>query len=178
MIFKKYSVILWTIAIFIFALLTASCEKDLNSPTGDILSSDNTSQNSLKKGKGKGKGQIPDPDPDPNVDPFVQTYQLFQAVDSDPLYKFSISQSGQLMLLETDPSITSWGTNYWGYWSDPFQYVNNEVNYIIGLTNTTYRFQSLPDNKIDVTKTLIVQPYPSGTPTTTESHPGIYILVN
>jgi len=176
--FKKYSALLRVSVIFIFAFLIISCEKNINSPAGDILSSDNTSQNSLKKGKGKGKGNIPDPEPEPDPDPFVTTYQLFQAIDSDPLYKFSISQSGQLMLLETDPSITSWGTNYWGYWSDPFLYANNEVNYIIGLTNTTYRFQSLPDNKIDVTKTLIVQPYPSGTPTTTETHPGIYILVN
>jgi hypothetical protein len=111
--FKKSSVIIGLSVMFIFAFLITSCEKSVNSPTSGIHPSDNTSQNSLKKGKGKGKGQIPDPDPDPdpNVEPFVQTFQLFQAVDSDPLYKFSISQSGQLMLLETDPSITSWGTN-------------------------------------------------------------------
>ena len=170
--FKKSPAILQVVVLFIVAILITSCERELNSPTDKI------SQNDLKKVQGKGKGKITDPEPDPNEDPFIKTYQLFQAIDGDPLYKFSISQSGQLMLLETDPTITSWGTNYWGYWSDPFAYSNHEVNYIIGLTNTTYRFQELPGNKFDVTKTLVVQPYPTGTPTTTETHPGIYILVN
>jgi len=175
---NKSSALLLVISIFISAFLTISCEKMVNSPADEINSANNAGQNNFEKGKGKGKGKgtIPDPEPDPI--PFVKTYQLFQAVDWDPLYKFSISESGQLMLLETDSTVTSWGSNYWGYWSDPFVYSNNEVNYIIGLTNTTYRFQALPDNKIDVTKTLIVQPYPSGTPTTTETHPGIYVLVN
>jgi hypothetical protein len=91
---------------------------------------------------------------------------LYQADDSDPLFRFSISQSGELMLLESDATVASWGTDYWGYWSDPFPYANNEVNYIIGLTNTTYQYQPLPGDKIDVTKILIVQPYPSGDCTT------------
>ncbi|UCF64411.1 MAG: hypothetical protein JSW33_00875 [bacterium] len=174
--FKNSTAILWVIAFFMAALLISSCEKDLNSPTDEILSSNKISPNNLKKGKGKGKAS--DPEPDPGEDPFIRTYQLFEAIDGDPLYKFSISQSDQLIWLETDPTITSWGATYWGYWSDPFVYSNHEVNYIIGLTHTTYRFQELPGNKFDVTKTLVVQPYPSGSPTTTDTHPGIYILVN
>jgi hypothetical protein len=146
------------------------------SPAGESNSSGTISANEFNKGKGKGKGN--NNQNDPEEDPFVITYQLYQADDSDPLFRFSISQSGELVLLESDATVASWGTDYWGYWSDPFPYANNEVNYIIGLTNTTYQFQSLPDNKIDVTKILIVQPYPSGTPTTTLSHPGVYGLVN
>lgn len=146
------------------------------SPAGESNSYGIISENSFNKGKGKGKGG--NNQNDPGVNPFVITYQLYEADDNDPLFRFSISQSGELILLETDATVASWGTDYWGYWSDPFPYANNEVNYIIGLTNTTYQFQPLPGDKIDVTKTLIVQPYPSGTPTTTITHPGVYALVN
>jgi hypothetical protein len=160
--------------------MLTSCEKEVYSPTDEINPSGMISENNFNKGNGQGKGKNNDNDNGDNSeeDPFVSTYQLYQADDSDPLFRFSISRSGELMLLETDAAVTSWGTDYWGYWSDPFPYTNNEVNYIIGLTNTTYQFQPLPDNKIDVTKILLVQPYPSGTPTTTTSHPGVYGLVN
>lgn len=171
----------WILSIIAVMGLLISCEKNVNSPADGTNSNEITSETAFNKGNGKSKGKHKDDIgdiPDPNQDPFIATYQLHQADDFDPLYRFSISQSGQLMLLETDPTVTSWGTDYWGYWSDPFPYANNEVNYIIGLTNTTYQFQPLPGNKIDVTKILIVQPYPSGTPTTTVTHPGVYILSN
>lgn len=170
---------LGTIAIIAAVALLMSCEKDVYSPADESSSSGTLSDAGFNKGHGKGKGKhSDDPIPDPTPDPFVVTYELDQAGDFDPLFKFSISQSGQLMLLETDPTVATWGTDYWGYWSDPFSYTNNEVNYIIGLTNTTYQFQPLPGNKMDVTKILVVQPYPSGTPTTTVSHPGVYSLSN
>jgi hypothetical protein len=181
--FNLSFVLFRVITIFAAFVMLSSCEKDVYSPADEINSSRIMVEDNLKKDKGKGKGRNNQNDPpadpvDPVVDPFVSTYQLDQADDFDPLFRFSISQSGELMLLETDPTVTSWDTDYWGYWSDPFPYTNNEVNYIIGLTNTSYHFQSLPDNKIDVTKILIVQPYPSGTPTTTITHPGVYNLVN
>jgi hypothetical protein len=172
--FNKLSLLFGFMVIFLFAALIISCEKEVFSPANETYSSDIISNKNINKGKGKGKNR----DIKPVEDTLGTTYQLYLADDFDPLYKFTISPSGDLMLLETNPTVTSWGTNYWGYWSDPFLYANNEVNYIIGLTNTTYRFQPLPGNKMDVTKTLIVQPYPSGPPTTTETHPGVYILFN
>jgi hypothetical protein len=176
------SVVLFrVIAVIAVVVMLTSCEKEVFSPAGESNPSGVISENEFNKGNGKGKGKNNQNDPPidpPEVDPFVITYQLYQADDSDPLFRFSISQSGELMLLESDATVASWGTDFWGYWSDPFPYANNEVHYIIGLTNTTYQFQPLPDNKIDVTKILIVQPYPSGTPTTTLSHPGVYGLVN
>ena len=180
---KISSKLLW-IFIIIVAIALTSCENEVYSPLHSDNSSETLSPEYLAKGKGKNKGKPKDDDPvedpivDPEPDPFVTTYQLFQADDSDPLFRFSISESGELMLLETNPEVTSWGTNYWGYWSDPFLYENDQVNYIIGLTNTTYQFKLLHDNKIEVTKTLIVQPYPSGEPTTTITRPGVYILTN
>jgi hypothetical protein len=170
----------WIITISTAVIMLTSCEKEIYSPADETNPSKITSQSDFNKGNGKGKHKDDegDPNPDPTPDPFVVTYQLYQADDSDPLFRFSISESGELMLLETNPTVTSWGTDYWGYWSDPFPYANNKVNYTIGLSNTTYQFQSLPDNKIDVTKILVVQPYLSGTPTTSKSHPGVYELVN
>ena len=175
---------LLVIVVIAAAMTLTSCENEVYSPIQGNNSSETLSQDYLTKGKGKNKGKpkgddpVEDPVVDPEPDPFVTTYQLFQAQDSDPLFRFSVSQSGELMLLETDPGVTSWGTDYWGYWSDPFLYENGEVNYINGLTNTTYQFNMLPDNKIEVTKILIVQPYPSGDPTTTVTRPGVYDLIN
>lgn len=152
------------------------CEKEEIRPFG----TDNSSDVELRNGNGKGKGKKDKGDyGDDNGDSvhYASTYALFQAVDNDPLFRISISESGDLMLLETDPSVTSWGSDYWGFWSDPFDYVNMEVSYTIGLTHTTYHFEQLPGNKMDVTKTLVVQPYPSGEPTTMVTHPGVYRLV-
>lgn len=168
------------IIIIAAAITLTSCENEIYSPMQGNNSSETLSQEYLTKGNGKNKGKPKGDDPieDPEQDPFVSTYQLLQAHDSDPLFRFSIAQSGELMLLETDPEVTSWGSDYWGYWSDPFLYENGEVNYIIGLTNTTYQFQLLQNNNIEVTKILIVQPYPSGNPTTTITRPGVYVSIN
>ncbi len=147
-----------------------SCQKSKN------ISVDKANTSSLEKKGGKKNKDNPPSDPPPEIE-YNATYQIAEIDDHDPLYRFSISQSGQLMLLQTDPTVTSWGTDYWGYWSSPYTYTNNQVNYIIGLTNTTYQFTVLPNNNIDVTKTLIVQPYLGGTPTTTITHPGVYTRI-
>ena len=81
------------------------------------------------------------------------------------------------MLFETDPTVTTWGTDYWGYWDEPYTYANGEVEYFIGLTYTVYEFTQVSSNTIDVTKTLVVTPYLGGTATTTVTHPGTYTIV-
>ena len=173
-LFTLFSLIL----IIASSTLVLSCQKENISTENDVDASEiNVISNSdivISKRKKKKKD---DPEPPINNDPFVTTYQLYEAIDGDPLYRFSISQSGELMLLESDPTVAGWGNDFWGTWSDPFPYLNSEVNYIKGLTNTTYQFQQISPETIDVTKILIVQPYPNGEPITTESHPGIYTLV-
>ncbi|MCB0699135.1 MAG: hypothetical protein H6551_13500 [Chitinophagales bacterium] len=158
-------------------LSVASCQKgDYTTPA--------SAENSLEKkgggGKGNGKGDNEDPAPNPDPVEYAVTYQISEVDDPDALYRFSISSSGQLMLLETDPTITSWGTDYWGYWSSPYTYANGQVDYTIGLGRTIYTFTQVSANTIDVTKTLITSSYPSsrgGTTTTTVSHPGTYTIV-
>ena len=163
-------------ALFIFTILFTSCEKEAYQISDLENSSEVFSKKPVNPGNGNGK---PDKGDDPvEPDPFVATYRLVQADDNDPLYQFSISQSGTLMLLETDPTVTSWGTDYWGYWSNPYPFQNNQVNYTIGLTETTYEFTPLAGDRYDVVKTLIQHPYLGGTSTTTVSHPGVYELVN
>ena len=46
------------------------------------------------------------------------TWQLVEPVDADPLWR--IVKTGDALLLQTDPSVTSWGTDYWGYWTDAY----------------------------------------------------------
>ena len=125
-------------------------------------------------GKKPKPNEDPEPDPEPEPDPVPDgsTWQLEAPDDHDPLWRFT--RSGNQMLLQTDPSVTSWGTDYWGYWSDPFAIDGQDVAYTIGLTHTTYTFVDQPDGRIDVTKTLIVQPYLGGSPTTTVTHVGVF----
>ena len=105
------------------------------------------------------------------------TYEIFQVDDFDPLWRFT--KIGDSIQLETDPSITSWGSDYWGYWSDPFELDENEVYYVAGgLTETTYEFVILNDGGVDVIKTLVVHPYLGGNSTTTITHPGQYQLID
>jgi len=118
----------------------------------------------------------PEPEPDPEPIPGGAQYQLAEVDDFDPLWRFTVS--GNHVLLQTDPSITSWGTDYWSYWSDPYAFHDGVVDYTVGLTHTTYVFTPLGDDRYDVTKTLVVQPYNGGGPTTTVTHPGIYGPVN
>lgn len=101
------------------------------------------------------------------------SYQLLEVVDFDPLWKFHIS--GNNITLETDPTVTSWGNDYWGYWDEPFPLEGNTLTYIAGgLTKTTYTFDVLDNGNIDVRKLVIVTQYLSGDTTMNFSHPGIY----
>lgn len=120
------------------------------------------------KGGRKTKDEPTAPEPTPGY----VWYSKVASYDYDPLSRYG--QDGDQVLLQTDPTVTSWGTDYWGYWSDPYTMVGNTVQYTIGLTHTTYTFSVLADGRIDVSRTLVTQPYPSGDPVTTETHVGIF----
>ena len=170
------------ILVVLFAVL--SCQKETIEPVSQKLTDTSTesfnSDLKFKNGSNKGKGRKDDTDNDDTPDPisYASTYKLSSQNATHPLYQFSISTSGDLMLLQTDSTITTWGTDYWGFWSEPFGYSNNKINYISGLTNVTYEFEMLANDQIAVKQTLIVQPWPTGQPTTTISYPGIYDKVD
>ena len=121
---------------------------------------------------GKKKKKDPPPPPPPEPEPDYAWYVEVVNYDYDPLYRFGIDQDR--VLLRTDPTVTSWGEDYWGYWDEPYTMVDNKVAYTIGLTHTTYTFDPLPSGGFDVSRRLIRQPYPSGTPDTTFTHVGIF----
>ena len=101
------------------------------------------------------------------------TYELIQPYDYDPLWKFT--KSGDNMQFETDPSVTSWGNDYWGYWADPLILEDDSVNFIPGAI-ATYFFDVQDEGLVDVTRRLTVVPYLGGSPIITNTHPGIYQL--
>jgi hypothetical protein len=98
-------------------------------------------------------------------------YTIEEYITWDPLYK--VDKYGNEVLLRSDPSIGMHGEDLYGYWINPFELDGNSVNYVIGLTNTTYDFTPLDATSFDVVKTLVVAPYPSGSPTTTVTHVGV-----
>ena len=105
------------------------------------------------------------------------TYRIAQPDDPDPLYQFSFSADGTLVLLQSDSTVANWGSDFWGSWAEPFPFVNGAVHYIDGLTEITYQFEPYGTNGYDVTFILTVSPYTGGPSTTTVEHPGIYLLV-
>jgi hypothetical protein len=116
---------------------------------------------------------VPEPTPaEPQPTPAPQHYQLSVRDAFDPLYRFT--WSGNEVLLQTDPTVTVWGTDYWGYWKNPFPLTGDAAIIRVGLTVTTYEFSHLSDGTVDVTKTLVVTPYQGGAPTTTVTHVGIF----
>jgi hypothetical protein len=174
----RIGIVLAMVSVMIF-----SCQKeDYSNIDGDnsqnyqALAKEGKGKDS-NNGKGKGKGKKDETPPDTTVqDSFTKTYILSDRDDPDALYKFSISKSGKLILLESDPTVGLWGSDFYGLWSDPFTYSDNQVNYIKGLTNTTYDFDYLENNKVDVVKTLLVASYLSNSVDTTITHPGVYQL--
>ena len=64
-----------------------------------------------------------DPEPEPDYVWYVEVVNY----DYDPLYRFGIE--GDEVLLRTDPTVTTWGEDYWGYWDEPYTMVNNQVFY-------------------------------------------------
>ena len=101
------------------------------------------------------------------------TYELLQSYDYDPLWRFT--KNGTSMQFETDPSVTSWGSDYWGYWADPLTLEEDSVNFIPGAI-ATYFFEVMEGGMVDVTRRLTVFPYLGGSPIITDTHPGIYQL--
>lgn len=122
---------------------------------------------------GKKKNNPPPEPPPPEPEPDYAWYVESVDYDYDPLYRFGIE--GDQVLLRTDPTVTSWGEDYWGYWDEPYAMVDDKVVYRIGLTHTTYTFNPLSGGGFDVFKRLIVTPYSSnGVPDTTFTHVGIF----
>ena len=149
-------------------LFAAACESHIVDPT---LGPEALVPQFAKSGK-KGKKNDPPP-PEPEPEPDYVWYVEVVNYDYDPLYRFGIE--GDEVLLRTDPTVTTWGEDYWGYWDEPYTMVDNEVIYTIGLTHTTYTFAPLPSSGFDVSRRLITQPYSStGTPDTTFTHVGIF----
>lgn len=158
-----------------FLLTMYSCQKADNvNPATD------TEALAKKGGNGKGssgKGNKPTEEPEEPVIEYESTYRITTYDDPDPLYQFSFSTSGTLVLLETDPTVTTWGTDYWGTWANPYTYANGVMETRSGLTETRIEFIQLTNGDIDVYKRIIRHPYLSGPIDTTYVHPGIYTRI-
>jgi hypothetical protein len=180
---KLFNLTTLTVTLF----LLGSCSKEnvdrYNSKTS-IDEADNMSKAGNNKGKGKGKGNndgsSDDSDSDTGGDTisYAYTYVLKTYENKDPLHKFRISSTGDIMQLRTDSTITSWGEDFWGSWEDPFEYADNQVVIRSLFAITTYTFNTLSDGSVDVYKEKIVQLsyLDPNTLDTTYSHPGIYEL--
>ena len=167
-----------------FLFLFASCEKDTINPSDSLSDTpievrgggngDGNGGNGGGNGKGKGKNNDDDGGNNQDTIHYASTYQITAYDEFDPLYRFSFSDAGDLVLLQTDSTVTHWGTDYWGSWADPYPYLDGIVHYFNGLTEVTYDFESLSGDMFDVNKTLSVTEYLSGNVTTTYKHIGIF----
>ena len=169
--------------IFAFALtgLLASCNEDLLSSQTDIrpeASSAVDFRGSSNKGGKKKKEEEPAPDPDPSADiSFAMTFHRVETGEAlHPLYRFSFSEAGDLALLASDPAVGVWGSDYYGYWAEPFDLVEKAVSYTVGLNDYTFAFAFLPDGRVEVTYTHVQRPYLSGDTVTTVARIGIFSL--
>jgi hypothetical protein len=97
--------------------------------------------------------------------------------DADPLYQFAFNSSGTQVMFYTDSTITHWGTDYWGYWDEPYIVEDGVVSYTIGLSSTTYLFEDIGNNTFLVSKIVVTSPYNGGPSNTTETTPGEYSLL-
>lgn len=78
----------------------------------------------------------------------------------DQLFRFHLS--GDQVLFESDPTVTTWGTDYWGYWADPFPFADDVVQFFRGLSNVQYDFEVVGDGLVHVTRTLVTVDYGGG----------------
>jgi len=157
------------LATFVVLVATA-CETNVLDPDPGL---DVQAQFAKGGKKGRPQQEPPPPEPEPEPQPDYAWYVEVVDYDYDPLYRFGIE--GDQVLLRTDPAVTSWGEDYWGYWDEPYTMVDNQVTYTIGLTHTTYTFNPVSGEGFDVFKRLIVTPYSSnGVPDTTFTHVGIF----
>lgn len=108
---------------------------------------------------------------EPEPAPTYAWYSLAVPDDGDPLSRFGLD--GDLVLLESDPDAAGWGTDYWGYWSEPFILVDGTVTYVDGLTETTYSFAPVGE-AFDVSREVVVRSYLGGASSVTRSHVGVF----
>jgi hypothetical protein len=149
----------------VVVLLATACETHVFDPNTGL---DVPAQ--FAKG-GKKKDPPPEPPP-PEPEPDYVWHVEVVDYDYDPLHRFGID--GEEVLLRTDPTVTSWGEDYWGYWDDPYTMVDNQVIYTIGLTHVTYTFNPLEGGGFDVFRRLLVTRHYTGPTDTTFTHVGIF----
>jgi hypothetical protein len=152
-------------ALAVFFLVGCMTPIAPDTESGDGIAAQRTYPN--KRGKKHESDSTP-----PAPTPQWAWYRLALADEFDPLSRFGLD--GQQVLLQTDSTITSWGTDYWGYWDEPFMMEDNVLSYTVGLSHTTYTFLPLAGEGFDVTRTIVVQPYLVGEPTTTVTHVGVF----
>jgi len=168
-------------------LIFISCQEEEVLPDSEFqnevtLRGGKPNDNGGGKGNGKGKGGKDDNNDDDTgeEDPVIEygdTYQLHERDDYDQLYRFSFTVEGDQVLFQTDSTITSWGTDYWGYWAEPHPYENGVVQYISGLSFVKYEFVEVGDGVFDVSKMFVQGFYNSTHTDTTFSHPGLYTRI-
>ncbi len=150
------------------ALVATGCEANVFAPDSGL-----DVQAQFAKGGKKKSAPPPSEPPPPEPEPDYAWYVESVDYDYDPLHRFGID--GDQVLLRTDPTVTGWGEDSWGYWDEPYTMVDGEVIYTIGLTHTTYTFDPVSGGGFDVFRRLIVAPYSStGAPDTTFTHVGIF----
>jgi len=171
------------ISLALILMLAAACQKEEVSPaSNETVITDAGSDLKNKKGDNGGKGGKKDRNnSDDTAEPtdsitYASSYILSTSKDADPLHRFLISKSGDLILFRTDSTVTSWGEDYWGYWKDPADFKDNQVVHHYALSKTIYELNKNSDGTYDVKRTLIAsRSYFPGSPIdTTVTYPGTY----
>ena len=160
--------------VFTLAVILASCESDLAPAENEV-----TPQLTKKRGKNNKKDkETPTEEETPSdteEETFTDFYTLSVPADPDALISFAISDSGNSILLESTTEVGTWGSDFYGYWSEPLAFSNNEVTFTIGgLSHTTYSLSPIGTDQFQVTRTVVQDPYLSGPSTTTITDVGIF----
>lgn len=166
-----------TIALIALILMAAACEKEPLQPNNPNTEQELKYKRGNNNGKGSKKDQEQEEDEVSDTVRYISTFIAYDVDDADPLYKFKLNTTGDTMLLRTDPSVTSWGDDYWGAWADPFEFKDGKVIFKSTLSTTTYEFTLQSDGSYDVNRTSIVARsyFPNSGVDTFITHPGIYI---
>lgn len=160
-----------TTLVVVLALYMGGCDPDPTAPDEIAVEALSAKVSDTPNSKG-GKRAKEEPTTEPAPAPEYAWYRLSVADDTDPLWRFGLT--GEMARLESDPTVAGWGTDYWGYWADPFPFVDGTVRYVAGLGETTYVLTTIPDG-FDVSKTVVVSPYLGGEATTTVTHVGVFV---
>lgn len=134
--------------------LTISCESDDFIFEDDALITAQENETSERKQKGKTSSSLQ-----------KGTYTIINVETPSALYKFTVKGRG--VLLQSDPSVGTWGTDYFGFWSSPFTLNGNRIEYTNGLSTSIYEFNVQSNGDVHVVRTVIVAPYQSNGETTT-----------